>query len=126
MPGCQARTILGSLPSLCRTNSIPGINTAKGVQKQNSSKSRAKDIQRKRLASLAEAIIMQSLDDLWSPTQKGKSIAFFTGEGFDICASMAGMRIIDRIELFCILRKLNRKMFGSRHARKVRTALKND
>ena len=126
MPGCQVRTILGSLPSLYRTDSIPGINTAKGVQRQNSSRRRSKDVQRKRLASLAEAIIMQSLDDLWSKTQKNTSIAFFTGEGFDICAGVAGMRIIDRIALFALLRRLDRGIFRSRHAKKVRTAIKND
>ncbi len=124
MPGCQVRTILRGMPSLYRTDFIPGIDTAVGVERQKSTKRNSMGVQRKRLASLAEAIIMQSLDDLWSKTQKNRSIDFFTGEGFDICARMAGMRIIDRIELFALLRKLDRRMFGSRHARKVRTAIK--
>lgn len=127
MPGCQVRTILRNMPSLYRADFVPGIEAVEqGVQRQNSSKRRSKDVQRERLASLAEAIIMQSLDDLWSATQRNKSVAFFTGEGFDICARMAGMRIIDRIELFGLLRKLDRRMFGSRHAKKVRTAITND
>ena len=127
MPGCQVRTILGSMPSLYRTDYIPGTKTvSKKVQRQNSLKRRSRDIQKKRLSSLAEAIIMQSLDDLWSKTQKNTSIAFFTGEGFDICARVAGMRIIDRIALFALLRRLDRGIFRSRHAKKVRTAIKND
>ncbi len=124
MPGCQVRTILRSLPTLYRTDFIKGNNTANGAERQKSSKRNSGDVQRRRLASLAEAIIMQSLDDLWIKTQQSKSVAFFTGEGFDICATMAGMRVMDRIELFTLLRKLDYRMFGSRHAKKVRTAIK--
>ncbi len=125
MPGCQVRTILRRIPTLYRADSVPGLKTVQqGGQRKNRSKRHSKGVDGKRLAALADAIILQSLEDLWSKTQKDKSIAFFTGEGFDICARLAGMKIIDRIEFFSLLRRLDRRMFGSRHAKKVRTAIK--
>lgn len=43
------------------------------------------------LKSLAEAIIFQSLDDLSVDGHREESICFFEGEGFTLCASLAGM-----------------------------------
>ena len=40
---------------------------------------------------LAEGIILQSLEDLWSENDRGECIAFFTGRDFSICAEIAGM-----------------------------------
>ncbi|TAN44240.1 MAG: hypothetical protein EPN22_07070 [Nitrospirae bacterium] len=41
--------------------------------------------------TLAEAVIMQSICDLWNPHEKEESIKFFKGQWFDRYASVAGM-----------------------------------
>ncbi|NTU41605.1 MAG: hypothetical protein HGA78_00840 [Nitrospirales bacterium] len=46
---------------------------------------------KKKVRRLAEAIILQSLTDLWDPDMREKSMAFFYGEGFRICAEIAGI-----------------------------------
>jgi hypothetical protein len=46
--------------------------------------------------SLAEAIILQSTEDLWVPSHRGESQDFFKGDGFRICAEIAGMNSTKR------------------------------
>ena len=41
--------------------------------------------------SLAEAVILQSIEDLWSPSHRNDSKDFFEGDGFIICAEIAEM-----------------------------------
>lgn len=41
--------------------------------------------------ALAEAVILQSMEDFWSNTYKQESVEFFKGEGFNICAKIAGL-----------------------------------
>ena len=41
--------------------------------------------------SLAEAVILQSMEDLWNPSHRDESKNFFKGDGFKICAEIAGM-----------------------------------
>ena len=48
-------------------------------------------IYKKRVKSLAEAIILQSMEDFWSNAYRNESIEFFKGEGFKVCAEIAGM-----------------------------------
>jgi len=43
------------------------------------------------IKNLAEAIILQSVEDLWDAKQKSECLTFFYGESFGICAEMAGM-----------------------------------
>jgi hypothetical protein len=43
------------------------------------------------IRKLAEAIILQSVEDLWDARQKGECLTFFYGASFGICAEMAGM-----------------------------------
>jgi regulator of replication initiation timing len=125
MPSCQVRTILRNIPTLYRVDPTSGIKKAQQVEKKpNGSKRNSKTEHRKRLAALAEAIILQSLEDLWSKTQKNKSLAFFTGEGFHICAEMAEMKVMDRIRLFGLLRGLDRRTFDSRHSKKIKLFIK--
>jgi hypothetical protein len=127
MPSCQVRTILRSIPSLYRVAPAQGIKVARqGEIKRSAPKRDTKIVHGKRLAALAEAIILQSLEDLWSKTQKNKSLAFFTGEGFQICAEMAGMKVMDRIKLFGLLRRLDGRTFDSRHSKKVRLVIKKN
>lgn len=40
---------------------------------------------------LAQAIILQSVEDLWDRRHMAGSVEFFSGEGFHICAQMAGL-----------------------------------
>jgi hypothetical protein len=44
-----------------------------------------------RVRNLAEAVILQSLEDLWDPEYRGGSRDFFKGNGFRICADIAGL-----------------------------------
>ena len=125
MPSCQVRTILRNIPTLYQVDPAPGVKIARQVEKKTNGSKRASKIDhKKKIAALAEAIILQSLEDLWSKTQKNKSLAFFTGEGFHICAEMAGMKVMDRIRLFGLLRGLDRRMFDSRHSKKVKLTIK--
>jgi len=43
------------------------------------------------IRSLAEAIILQSMEDMWNTAHRNESLQFFGGEGFDICAELAGL-----------------------------------
>lgn len=52
------------------------------------------------LRGLAEGIIMQSLEDLWTDKERDESVEFFQGEGFTICAEAAGMDLYDQVRLF--------------------------
>lgn len=128
MPSCQIQTILRSIPTLCRVEPVPGIKiTQEPVAKdRNTSRKRSRDVSRKRLAALAEAIILQTLEDLWSKAHKKKSLAFFTTEGFHICAEMAGMKMADRLRLLRLLRRLDVKTFDSRHAKQVERFIRKE
>lgn len=53
--------------------------------------------------SLAEAIILQSMEDLWDPQHRQQSLDFFSGEGFEICAGMAGLTEGECQEIFKLL-----------------------
>lgn len=69
--------------------------------------------------SLAEAIILQSIEDLWSKNDQKESVEFFTGEGFRHCADMAGLTVVDRLRIIRMLRKVNAEAFKSRHTQKL-------
>ena len=55
--------------------------------------------------SLAEAIIMQSITDLWNEDEREDCLKFFKGEDFSICAEMAGLSLPDQIKLMTLLNK---------------------
>ena len=57
------------------------------------------------IVSLAEAVIFQSISDLWNGNQREKSLKFFKGEGFLKYADLAGMCMSDRRRLFEMLDK---------------------
>jgi len=40
---------------------------------------------------LSEAVILQSLEDLYTKQHRMDALRFFGGEGFSICASIAGL-----------------------------------
>jgi hypothetical protein len=53
--------------------------------------------------ALAEAVIMQSICDLWKPDQKRDSIKFFKGMWFDRYSFLAGMESSEKNRLIRIL-----------------------
>ena len=55
------------------------------------------------LKSLAEAVILQSIEDYWSLTHRKQSIVFFKGEGFKVCSTIAELDAIKQIEILCFL-----------------------
>ncbi|RJQ54044.1 MAG: hypothetical protein C4526_05470 [Nitrospiraceae bacterium] len=80
------------------------MNAAASVKKQyavNGLKPKAKN--------LAEAIILQSLEDLWNPEGRSASRKFFRGNGFKICAEVAGL---DTLEQFRVLHLIGGRSNG--------------
>ena len=53
--------------------------------------------------SLAEAVILQSIEDLWSPSHRDESKDFFEGDGFKICAEIAEMNSIKQFKFLYLL-----------------------
>jgi len=54
---------------------------------------------------IAEAIILQAVEDLWNPVYRKESIEFFTGEGFAICAKIVGMGLYKKLRLVRLIKK---------------------
>ncbi len=65
------------------------------------------------IKNLAEAIILQSMEDIWVHAYKNESRDFFSGKGFKICSEIAGL---DAIKQFKVLNLLGGKSNG-RHIR---------
>lgn len=55
------------------------------------------------IESLAEAVILQSLEDLWSSDHENESREFFSGEGFKLCAEIAGIDATKKCKLLEML-----------------------
>lgn len=55
------------------------------------------------LKTLSEAIILQSTEDLLSASHKGECIEFFSGEGFRLCAELAGMTFDEKLKFLHLL-----------------------
>ncbi len=54
---------------------------------------------------LAEAIILQSIEDLWDDAHREDSINFFAGKDFRTCAAAAGIDISDQIKILKMIEK---------------------
>ena len=52
---------------------------------------------------LAEAVILQSLEDLWDPDYTAGSMEFFEGDGFKICADIAEINRFKRYKILHLL-----------------------
>lgn len=55
------------------------------------------------LKQLAESIILQALEDLWSPLRGKESVRFFKGKGFELCSAMAEMTEEQRVALLTMV-----------------------
>jgi len=53
--------------------------------------------------SLAEAVILQSIEDLWNPACKRGSMMFFEGDGFVLCSEIAGISYIKQLAMLRML-----------------------
>jgi len=68
------------------------------------------------IRKIAELIILQCIEDLWNGREKSGSADFFTGEGFPLCAGIAGMDLHDQGSLL--------KMVGKAMEQNARTGKK--
>lgn len=71
---------------------------------------------------LAEAIILQSIEDLWDKDSREESIRFFTGEDFRTCAAIAKIDIADQIRILTMLSEQIKKLHKPAKARKKTSA----
>jgi hypothetical protein len=58
---------------------------------------------------LAEAIILQSIEDLWNRQQKKDCVAFFEGAGFHLCAEMSNMNTFHKKKLLKLISRSIRR-----------------
>lgn len=56
------------------------------------------------IRNLAEAVILQSMSDLWSEKEREDSVKFFKGEGFRTCADLACLDVPDQIKLLTMVK----------------------
>jgi hypothetical protein len=59
------------------------------------------------IRTLAEAVILQSLEDLSDFRHRTESIEFFSGTGFRMCAEVAGLDADGKVQLLDLARKIN-------------------
>ncbi len=76
------------------------------------------------IRQLAEAVILQSMEDVWQVMYKQASIEFFSGDGFKIYADAARMKVVDRLRLLRLLRRVEPRVFMTRHNRRMTRAKK--
>lgn len=57
------------------------------------------------ITALAEAIILQSIEDLFDDRYRKDCKVFFFGEGFRTCAEIAKMRTIEQMKLLNLVSK---------------------
>jgi hypothetical protein len=58
------------------------------------------------LRSLAEGIIVQSMEDLWDESLRDECIKFFRSEEFRICAELAGMDLSEQMKLLDMVKEV--------------------
>ncbi len=66
-----------------------------------------------RIASLAEAVILQALCDLFNGAHRRESVAFLSGDGFRTASDIAGMSHEEKVEILKFARQcLPKKAFS--------------
>jgi hypothetical protein len=53
--------------------------------------------------NLAESVLLQSIEDLWDKEQRRDCLDFFSGEGFRLCADIAGIQLTDQKKLLSLI-----------------------
>ena len=56
--------------------------------------------------SLMEGIILQCIADLWIGEEIDACIQFFRGEGFAVCAKIAGMNLHDQVKVLNLANRI--------------------
>jgi len=56
-----------------------------------------------RIKFLAEAVILQAIEDLFDPSERKRSIDFFNSDNFSLCAEIAGLNAVDQIRIIRML-----------------------
>jgi hypothetical protein len=59
---------------------------------------------------LAESIILQSLEDLWSKNHRKESENFFKGVTFCLCADIAEMNDLDQVKMRHMVQKVLKRV----------------
>lgn len=59
------------------------------------------------IRTLAEAVILQSLEDLSDVRYRTESIEFFSGTGFRMYAEMAGLNADGKVQLLGLAKEIN-------------------
>jgi len=71
------------------------------------------------IRGMAEMIIMQSISDLWHEEEWRGSMDFFKGEGFMLCAELAGIDLYDQCRVLGMVRGI------ARQTSRIRTTVRN-
>ncbi len=58
------------------------------------------------IKGLAEAILLQSMEDLWIDKERSDCMDFFIGEGFHVCSEIAGMSSDDKVKILNIVHEI--------------------
>ncbi len=61
------------------------------------------------IRTLAESIILQSIEDLWHREHREGSLEFFSGEGFELAAELAGLSNKDKRKLLALFANYTRQ-----------------
>ncbi|TAL22276.1 MAG: hypothetical protein EPN94_11395 [Nitrospirae bacterium] len=56
--------------------------------------------------TLAEAIMLQTMEDLWDKNERADAVRFFDGEGFGVCAKIAGLNFFEQLRLYNMANKM--------------------
>lgn len=78
------------------------------------------------LRGLAEGIILQSIEDLWSDNHRDECIAFFAGNEFNLCAEIAGMNLSEQFKVLNLVKTVigttseSRKSFSTGEGKPVK------
>ncbi len=62
--------------------------------------------------NLAEAVMLQSIEDLWDPAHRKESKDFFCGDAFNICSELVGLDSKNKFRLIQLLEKAGYKWFS--------------
>lgn len=118
--GVPAFEFSHTLRGIPTTSHVRPMKEKREIQGDAVSSTTARETMREgSLKNLAEAMILQSMEDLWSRSYQKESIEFFRGDGFRRCADMAGLSVVDRLRIIRMLRKTNAAAFRPRHSRKL-------
>ncbi|MEW5805034.1 MAG: hypothetical protein AB1847_23355 [bacterium] len=63
-----------------------------------------------RIKNLAEAILLQTIEDIWDKNQQKTCFTFFNSRCFSLCADIAGIGIHDRKKILSMIQQSLQKV----------------